>query len=53
MSPPSPWRRRRAGRSHALRRSRGTAIWLNVPLIANDAIFAKVKDLHLLTKLDL
>jgi predicted nucleic acid-binding protein len=30
-----------------------TAIWLNVPLVAHDAIFANVKDLHLLTKLDL
>jgi len=30
-----------------------TAIWLGVPLIAHDAIFANVKDLDLLTKLDL
>jgi predicted nucleic acid-binding protein len=29
-----------------------TAIWLGVPLIAHDAIFANVKDLRLLTKLD-
>jgi predicted nucleic acid-binding protein len=29
-----------------------TAIWLNVPLVAHDAIFANVKDLRLLTKLD-
>jgi predicted nucleic acid-binding protein len=30
-----------------------TAIWLNVPLIAHDAIFVNVKDLRLFTKLDL
>jgi len=30
-----------------------TAIWLRIPLMAHDAIFANVKDLHLLTKLDL
>ena len=29
-----------------------TAIWLDVPLIAHDAIFANVKELRLLTKLD-
>jgi predicted nucleic acid-binding protein len=29
-----------------------TAIWLNVPLVAHDAIFANVKDLRLLTRLD-
>jgi len=29
-----------------------TAIWLGVPLITHDAIFANVKDLDLLTKLD-
>jgi predicted nucleic acid-binding protein len=29
------------------------AIWLGVPLVAHDAIFANVDDLHLLTKLDL
>jgi predicted nucleic acid-binding protein len=30
-----------------------TAIWLGIPLVAHDAIFASVKDLVLLTKLDL
>ena len=30
-----------------------TAIWLGVPLVAHDAIFASVRGLHLLTKLDL
>ncbi len=30
-----------------------SAIWLGVPLVAHDAIFANVKDLVLLTKLDL
>jgi hypothetical protein len=30
-----------------------SAIWLDVPLVAHDAIFANVKDLTLLTKLDL
>jgi predicted nucleic acid-binding protein len=30
-----------------------TAIRLRIPLVAHDAIFASVKDLHLLTKLDL
>jgi len=29
-----------------------SAIWLDVPLVAHDAIFSKVKDLILLTKLD-
>ncbi len=29
-----------------------TAIWLGIPLVAHDAIFANVKDLNLLTKLD-
>jgi predicted nucleic acid-binding protein len=29
-----------------------TAIWLGIPLIAHDAIFANVKALHLLTNLD-
>lgn len=28
-----------------------TAIWLQVPLVAHDRIFANVKDLELLTKL--
>jgi hypothetical protein len=28
-----------------------TAIWLQVPLVAHDGIFANVKDLGLLTKL--
>jgi hypothetical protein len=28
-----------------------TAIWLQVPLVAHDGIFANVKDLELLTKL--
>jgi hypothetical protein len=30
-----------------------SAIWLDVPLVAHDAIFANAKDLTLLTKLDL
>jgi predicted nucleic acid-binding protein len=30
-----------------------SAIWLSIPLVAHDAIFANVKDLTLLTKLDL
>lgn len=30
-----------------------TALWLGLPLVAHDAIFANVKDLHLLTMLDL
>jgi tRNA(fMet)-specific endonuclease VapC len=30
-----------------------SAIWLDIPLAAHDAIFANVKDLTLLTKLDL
>ena len=30
-----------------------SAIWLDIPLVAHDAIFANVKDLTLLTKLDL
>ena len=30
-----------------------SAIWLSIPLVAHDAIFANVKDLILLTKLDL
>jgi tRNA(fMet)-specific endonuclease VapC len=30
-----------------------SAIWLDVPLVAHDAIFANVQDLTLLTKLDL
>jgi tRNA(fMet)-specific endonuclease VapC len=28
-----------------------TAVWLQIPLVAHDAIFANVKDLELLTKL--
>jgi hypothetical protein len=28
-----------------------SAIWLGIPLVTRDAIFAKVKDLTLLTKL--
>jgi hypothetical protein len=28
-----------------------SAIWLDIPLVAHDAIFANVKDLTLLTKL--
>jgi hypothetical protein len=28
-----------------------SAIWLGIPLVTHDAIFAKVKDLTLLTKL--
>jgi predicted nucleic acid-binding protein len=30
-----------------------TAIWLGVPLVAHDAIFANIEGLNLLTKLDL
>jgi hypothetical protein len=30
-----------------------TAMWLGVPLVAHDAIFASVEGLNLLTKLDL
>lgn len=30
-----------------------TAIWLGIPLVAHDAIFANVKDIALLTKLEL
>jgi predicted nucleic acid-binding protein len=30
-----------------------SAIWLGIPLVTHDAIFANVKDLILLTKLDL
>lgn len=29
-----------------------TAVWLRVPLVAHDGIFANVKDLELLTRLD-
>jgi predicted nucleic acid-binding protein len=29
-----------------------TAVWLQVPLVAHDAIFANVKDLELLTKIN-
>ena len=29
-----------------------TAIWLDIPLVAHDAIFARVEGLRLLTKLD-
>ena len=29
-----------------------TAIWLDIPLVAHDAIFASVEGLRLLTKLD-
>jgi hypothetical protein len=28
-------------------------IWLDIPLVTHDAIFANVEDLHLLTKLGL
>jgi hypothetical protein len=28
-----------------------TAVWLQIPLVAHDAIFANVKDLELLTRL--
>jgi predicted nucleic acid-binding protein len=30
-----------------------SAIWLGIPLVTHDAIFAKVKDLTLLTRLGL
>jgi len=30
-----------------------SAVWLDIPLVTHDAIFANVKDLTLLTKLDL
>jgi tRNA(fMet)-specific endonuclease VapC len=33
------------------RRVAATAVWLQIPLVAHDAIFANVKDLELLTRL--
>jgi predicted nucleic acid-binding protein len=53
-------------RTHLVRQGRGlggkdheadrwvaaSAIWLDIPLVAHDAIFTNVKDLTLLTKLD-
>jgi predicted nucleic acid-binding protein len=30
-----------------------SAIWLGIPLVTHDTIFAKVKDLTVVTKLDL
>ena len=43
-----------AGKDHeADRWVAASAIWLGIPLVTHDAIFAKVRDLTLLTKLGL